>query len=133
MLNPVYWKRVLIALNVVACLSAIALTARALVVPAVAKAIFKDSYKELVFKCDNTMRDHLVAKNQVLQQPSDQAVRALHAAEVGLLTCHEYDKLRKRLLVLGLTDADLAEMGLEAIEERAKDVRSFVETHELRY
>ena len=49
------------------------------------------------------------------------------------MTCQDYDDLRKKLLGFGLSENDLSKIGLEAIEEKAKDVRSFVETHEIRY
>ena len=33
----------------------------------------------------------------------------------------------------GLSETALARIGLEAIEERAREVRTFVEIHEIRY
>ena len=102
-------------------------------VPFIAERIYREEYKELMFQCDNVMRDHFIAKSEVVTSPSSVAIKKLHAAEVGLLTCHDYDVLRKKLISLGLDENQLARIGLEAIEERAKDVRSFVETHEFRY
>ncbi len=127
------WSRVLTILNILALAIIFTYAAKELALPAIAETIYKEDYKELVFKCDNVMRDHFIAKSQVLTSPSSQAIKNLHAAEVGLLTCHDYDVLRKKLISLGLSEIQLSRMGLEAIEERAKDVRSFVETHEIRY
>src|SRR5215469_526627 len=107
--------------------------AREFVVPVVSERIYKDEYKELMFKCDNVMRDHFIAKSRVLTSPSDQAIKTLHAAEVGLSTCHDYDVLRKRLISLGVSENELSKLGLEAIEEKARDVQFFVENHEIRY
>ena len=123
----------LLTLNILALAVVFFYAAKELAIPAVAEWFYKNDYKELVFKCDSVMRDHFIAKNQVLHSPSDETIRNLHAAEIGLLTCHDYDVLRKRLISSGLSENDLSRIGLEAIEERAKDVRTFVETHEIRY
>ena len=87
-----------------------------------------DDYKKLVFQCDNVMRDHLIAKNRVIYEKSESSIDKLHSAEVGLLTCHDYDKLRKKLQMWGVTEAELSMIGLESIEEKAEDVRRFVDT-----
>lgn len=123
----------LLTLNILALAVVFFYAAKELAIPAVAEWFYKNDYKELVFKCDSVMREHFIAKNQVLHSPSDEAIRNVHAAEIGLLTCHDYDVLRKRLISNGLSENDLSRIGLEAIEERAKDVRAFVETHEIRY
>lgn len=126
-------NRLLIALNVVAALSVIGFAVKMLIMPSVAKYLYKEQYKELVFQCDDAMRGHFIAKSQVTTAPSEESIKNLRSAEVSLLSCHDYDKLRKKLQTFGLTDADLASFGLEAIEEKAKDVRQFVVTHEIRY
>ena len=123
----------LTVLNVIALLIVGILGLKELVVPTIATHVYKNEYKDLMFKCDDAMRDHLIAKSAVVVSPSDETIRSLHAAEVGLMTCHDYDVLRKKLLAFGLTENDLSKIGLEAIEEKAKDVRTFVETHEIRY
>lgn len=125
--------KILTALNIVALVILFAYAARDLVIPVVAESLYRDRYKEMVFQCDNVMREHFIAKNQVLSAPSPDAFTQLHAAEVGLLTCHDYDVMRKQLISWGVSENRLAQIGLEAIEERAKDVRTFVETHEIRY
>jgi hypothetical protein len=126
-------SKLLTVLNLIALAVIFFHAAKELVIPVVAEALYRDRYKELVFQCDNVMRDHFIIKNQVLVAPSREAFAQLRAAEVGLLTCHDYDVLRKKLIALGLSENRLAQIGLEVIEERAKDVRAFVETHEIRY
>jgi hypothetical protein len=126
-------KQVLVVLNVVAALSVIALAAKLVFAPLIVVGYWGDRYKELVFQCDNVMRDHLIAKNRVAHDASDMAVQQLRAAEVGLLSCHDYDRLRKRMLIWGVSEAKLADLGLEVIEASARDVREFVRTHEIRY
>ncbi len=123
----------LVVLNILAAISVIGVAAKYVAVPMIAKYVYKERYKEVMFQCDEVMRNHFIAKNKVLTAPSANSIRELRAAEVSLLSCHDYDKLRKRLQTLGLSDAELASLGIEAIEEKAKDVRHFVETHEIRY
>lgn len=125
--------RALFTLNVAALLIIFALGFRQFALPQIAKTVYEPQYKDLMFKCDNVMREHLIAKNRMLSEPSDDAVKTLNAAEVGLIECQDYDDMRKRLLSLGLTDNDLALMGLQVIEEREADVKAFVKTHEIKY
>ena len=133
MLMSERWNKLLTGLNLVAVVIIFFYAGKEWAVPLAAEALYRDQYKEIVFQCDNVMRDHFIAKQGLLAAPSPEAFNQVHAAEVGLLTCHEYDVLRKKLIAFGLSDNRLAQMGLEAIEERAKDVRTFVQTHEIRY
>ena len=126
-------SKLLSVLNIMALAIIFFYATKDLAIPFAAETLYRDRYKELVFQCDNVMRDHFIAKNQVFTAASPEAFSQLRAAEVGLLTCHDYDVLRKKLIAMGLTENRLAQIGLEAIEERAKDVRTFVETHEIRY
>jgi hypothetical protein len=103
------------------------------VVPQVALKLNKDNYQSLMFQCDHVMREHFIAKQLVVVSPSDKAIKNLEASEVGLLSCHEYDKLRKQLLSYGASEMQLSMIGLEVMEEKAKDVQRFVEIHEIRY
>lgn len=97
------------------------------------KIAYSEEYKHKMFACDNVMREHLLAKHRVIANPNDGTVKALDAAEVSLLTCHEYDKLRKKLIAAGVTEIELAYIGLEKIEEHSADIYEVVETHEFRY
>jgi len=133
MQREVILSRTLLVLNIIAVLIILVLGFRQLVQPPIIKAIYQTQYQELMFKCDNVMREHLIAKNRMLTEPSDDAVKTLNAAEIGLIECHDYDVMRKRLIALGLTDNDLALMGLKAIEEKGTDVKTFVKIHELKY
>ncbi len=126
-------KRILLTLNLLALVAVFGYGIQRFAVPFVSIQLHGANYKELVFKCDSVMRDHFIAKREVLNRPSEKAIQSLKAAEVGLLNCHEYDLLRKKLIDLGVTENRLARLGLEGVEEKEKDVRSFVETHEIRY
>jgi hypothetical protein len=126
-------SRVLLILNLAAITIILALGFRQFAQPPLVKAIYGKQYQELMFKCDNVMREHLIAKNRMLSEASDDAVKVLKSAEIGLIECHDYDVMRKRLISLGLTENDLALLGLKAIEERGGDVETFVKIHEFKY
>ena len=103
------------------------------VIPRIVLASHKEEYQSLMFQCDHVMREHFIAKQQVLVEPSELAIKNLDASEVSLLTCHNYDKLRKKILSFGVSEPQLSMVGLELMEEKMTDVRHFVETHEIRY
>lgn len=103
------------------------------VVPQIALKLNKEDYQSLMFQCDHVMREHFISKQLVVVEPSEKAIKNLEASEVGLLTCHDYDKLRKKLLSYGVSEVQLSMIGLEVMEKKAVDVRRFVETHEIRY
>ena len=54
----------------------------------------KDEYKELMFKCDNAMRDHFIAK-QIFDSSNSDNLKELETSEVRLMDYHDYDKLEK--------------------------------------
>ena len=126
-------KRLLIAANLLAALVVIVWGADRYIAPMIAVAVYGDEYKEKMFQCDHVMREHFIAKQLVLAAPTEETIRNLEAAEIGLTTCHDYDKLRKKMIGWGVKENELASLGLEAIEKRATDVRKFVEIHEIRY
>ncbi|RHW18555.1 hypothetical protein D1610_07090 [Sphingomonas gilva] len=90
-------------------------------------------YGLLVEQCDSAMRDHLQAKLQAANAPSRETGMALYAGEVGLIVCQDYDLYQKRLLQWGLSENELAQMRLKAIEARADDLDEVVATHEIRF
>jgi hypothetical protein len=126
-------NRLLVGINVIASVCCIALAIKFIALPFAAVLIYKEQYQKLMFECDNVMQNHLIAKNKLNSDKSDEAIRQLHAAEIGLLSCNDYDSMRKKLLVLGLTDNDLSQIGIETLEKKANDVRTFVKIHEIKY
>jgi hypothetical protein len=126
-------QKMIIALNILAIVSCIALAIKFIVIPASAKILFANEYKELMFQCDSVMRDHMIAKNRVIHEKNEEAIMDLKSAEIGLLSCHDYDKLRKKMMIMGLTAEEISYIGLEAIEERTKDLMKYVEIHEFKY
>jgi hypothetical protein len=119
--------------NVIAVVLVFAYGITEYLVPQIVLSFHKDEYQSLMFQCDHVMREHFIAKQEVLANPSDMAIKNLNAGEVSLLTCHDYDKLRKRLISIGVSEPQLSMLGLEVMEEKLTDVRRFVETHEIRY
>lgn len=126
-------KRSLIIANVLTLCVVLGYAAIVFFSPTVAAYVWRDDYKDLMFKCDQVMREHFIAKKAVEQAPSAINVKNLQATELGLLDCHEYDRLRKRMLVWGVTPDQLASIGLDALEEKKYELRRFVEIHEIRY
>lgn len=90
-------------------------------------------FSELTFKCDNAMRNHLLAKQRLAATPSKANVMDVKSAEIGLIDCQDYDLMRKSLIRWGLTENELSEMSLVAIEEKGEDLREVVRIHEIRY
>lgn len=95
--------------------------------------IGQNRFGDLTFKCDDAMRGHLMAKQKLVGTPSKANADALKSAEIGLLDCQDYDLMRKRLIRWGLSDNELSEMSLVAIEEKGADLRDVVRIHEIRY
>ncbi|WP_246832699.1 TIGR03982 family His-Xaa-Ser system protein [Thioclava sp. F28-4] len=91
------------------------------------------AYQEATYRCDRSMRAHLLAKQKLEADPSAETVRALEASEVGLIDCQDYDLLRKRLMLIGLDETALGYMALKAIEAKATDLQNVIEIHEIRY
>lgn len=96
-------------------------------------AYAQPSFATLTFKCDHAMREHLVAKQAVVQQPSTETVANVQAAEIALLNCQDYDLMRKWLMRWGLSENEVSEMSLTAVEERAGTLPDVVRIHEIRY
>ncbi len=97
------------------------------------KENFQEDYSSLVFKCDQAMREHFLAKSRVALSPNELTSDLLAQAEVALIDCQDYDMMRKQLLGYGLTEDDLGGMGLAAIEKHGKDIREIVRIHEIRF
>lgn len=97
--------------------------------PILGKAFYADEYAALAQQCDNAMHDHAAIRSYSPDRDVKEAL--LLSAEVQLLVCHEYDKLRKRMLLLGVSEDQLALYGLERMENEAIPVRKMVEPHEM--
>ncbi|RMC30112.1 hypothetical protein C9E81_22000 [Paracoccus alkanivorans] len=95
--------------------------------------ITQSAYQEATYRCDRSMRAHLLAKQNVEAEPSERTLRTLEASEIALVDCQDYDLLRKRLILFGLDENALGYMALKAIEAKATDLQDVIEIHEIRY
>jgi len=91
------------------------------------------AYGQLVEQCDGAMRDHYQAKMHAVEAPSQEAGLEVYSGEIGLIVCQDYDLYQKRLMQWGLSENELAQMRLKAIEARAGDLDEVVATHEIRF
>lgn len=121
------------SLNVILGLSLVGLLGYNYFQPNFAKALWAEDYKVLMFNCDQGMRDHYIAKRAVELDASPASIKNLQASELMLTDCHDYDKLRKKMLSWNLTPNDLSLIGIEALEEKEYELQRFVEIHEFRY
>lgn len=96
-------------------------------------AVKQPRYAELTYHCDRAMREHMLAKFQIGETPSESTVASLRSAELALLDCQDYDILRKELLMWGLTENELSLMTLHAIETDAATLQQVVQAHEIRF
>lgn len=97
--------------------------------PWIAEALHAENYKRLVYECDHAM--HEEAALRVPSVGGEKARLLQISADVGLGVCHEYDKLRKRMLIWGVTEDQLALHGLEALEIERIPLSRMVEPHRM--
>jgi hypothetical protein len=92
-----------------------------------------DEYRRLVVDCDQAMHDEVVLRDAAqIQGASVEAARLLHVSgAVSLTVCHQYDKLRKQLLIAGVSEHRLALLGLEGLEVERIPVSPMVEPHRM--
>lgn len=119
--------------NIIVIFIAVAVGIYLFITPPIAVRLWGESYKTLMFNCDQSMREHYIAKKTVEHNTNQDSIRLLHATEVGLLDCHSYDKLRKKMQLWGVSEHKLSSLGLQALEEKSYELRKFVEIHEFRY
>lgn len=99
------------------------------VLPFVADFLYRDQYRRFVVQCDQAMHDE-VALRRGTPLATKEPKLAL-SADIDLAVCHEYDKLRKRLLSFGVTEEQLALRGLEALEIEQIPVTRMVDPHRM--
>jgi len=120
-------------LNIISAFCCVCIAIKFIFMPMIAVPLFSNEYKKLMFQCDNVMRDHLIAKNRVLYEKSEKSIQLLKASELGLISCHDYDTLRKKMKIWGVSDHQLSSIGLKAIEENSTDLNYYIDSHEFKY
>jgi hypothetical protein len=97
--------------------------------PWVAETFRATEYKRLVVECDQAMHDEVAIRSG--EYPGEKAASMRRSADVQLLVCHQYDVLRKDLLVAGVSEERLARLGLEALESERITVDRMVDPHRM--
>ena len=79
----------------------------------------KDESKELMFKCDNAMRDHFIAKQIFDKAPNSDNLKELEASEVGLMVVR-LRQTQKKLIIVGLSSEEMSLIGLKLLNKKLK-------------
>ena len=77
---------------------------------------------ELVAKCDMAMNSSWYISQ--LNNP-----QLSKSEQVQMLDCHEYDELRKIMLISGLSEDYLSYLGLKALEIHQRSIEDMVKQH----
>lgn len=99
------------------------------IVPVLADWYFQDEYRKLAAECDQAMHDEAALRPGTPGAAKHPALSL--SADVALVVCHDYDKLRKRLLAFGVSEQTLALHGVEAIENERIPVSRMVIPHRM--
>lgn len=97
--------------------------------PLIAEHRYRDEYKQLALNCDLAMHEEAALRELIGND--EQTKRLKLSADVGMMVCHEYDKLRKELLIQGLSEDQLAMLGLEVLEVEQITVQQMVDAHRM--
>ena len=112
-------------------LIALVLSARLLVDhvwPLLYFAAHKEQFAELMVECDSAM--HVEADAAAAARSKEAGNdSALIAAEVQLTVCHEYDILRKKMLINGVKEDSLSLLGLRTMERRGVPLKDMIAPH----
>ena len=99
------------------------------IVPFVATRYYAGEFRRLTAECDHAMHEEAALREGTAGAAKDAALTI--SANVALAICHDYDKLRKRMLILGVTEHRLSLFGLEALEVEQIKVERMVQPHRL--
>ena len=97
--------------------------------PLVAEYSYGDEFKRLALECDLAMHEEAALRGLTVNDPQSERLRL--SADVGMMVCHDYDLLRKQLLIQGLSEDQLAMLGLEVLEVEQITVQQMVDAHRM--
>lgn len=97
--------------------------------PLIAEYSHGDEYKRLALECDLAMHEEAALRGLIGNDPQSERLRL--SADVGMMVCHDYDILRKQLLIQGLSEDQLAMLGLEVLEVEQITVQQMVDAHRM--
>jgi len=93
-----------------------------IIAPSAGYFLFKDEYIQLSSQCANAMDETWFA-----EQEKDDGLNK--SSKIHLLVCHEYDKLRKKMLIFGVSENTLSYLGLTALETGQQPASRIIEQH----
>ena len=126
---PLTRTRIVFASHLVIALCLLVIVTMEYVVPFVAGRYYASEFRRLTSECDEAMHDEAALREGTAGAAKDKALTI--SADVGLAVCHDYDKLRKRMLILGVTETRLSLLGLEALEIEQIPVERMVQPHRM--
>lgn len=89
--------------------------------PSITAVLYSKDYMKYTVECDTAMEaDWYYSQSNKFDRKSN---------EIQMLSCHEYDKLRKILLMSGLNEEYLSWLGLHALEIYQRPVNEFTRKH----
>ncbi|WP_214423180.1 TIGR03982 family His-Xaa-Ser system protein [Pseudomonas congelans] len=97
--------------------------------PLIAEYRHADEYKLLALDCDLAMHEEAALRGLVGNDPQTERLRL--SADVGMMVCHDYDLLRKKLLTQGVSEDQLSMLGLEVLEVEQITVQQMVDAHRM--
>jgi hypothetical protein len=118
-----FWSRVVIAGSLLFIVIA------EYVRPLAVSWYYKDEYSQLALECDQSMHDEAALRAGTPGASKDPALEI--SGMVGLAVCHQYDVLRKRMLIAGVSEEQLALIGLKGLENEQIPVGRMVEPHRM--
>ncbi len=128
-MTPETRQRLILASQVVIAVCLSVIVAAEYVVPALADWYYQDEYRKLAAECDHAMHEEAALRPGSAGAAKHPALSL--SADVALMVCHEYDKLRKHLLALGVSEELLALRSLEALEVEQIPVSRLVDQHRM--
>lgn len=85
----------------------------------------KSRYIELTLKCALAMDS-----NWYIEQQNNKALKK--SSELQLIDCHDYDKVRKKMLASGISEHRLSSLGLLALEIHQRPAEELAIHHKFR-
>ena len=97
--------------------------------PSVVAWYYQDEYSNLALDCDQSMHDEASLRAGTSGAAKDPAMEI--SGMVGLAVCHQYDVLRKRMMINGVSEERLALIGLKGLENEQIPVGRMVDPHRM--
>lgn len=97
--------------------------------PVVSAWYYEDEFSKMALACDQAMHDEVVLRDSPAGIPIDKNLEI--SGMVGLSVCHQYDLLRKQMMINGVSEEKLALIGLQGLENEQIPVSRMVSPHRM--